>query len=143
MVGFIITGHGNFASGLLSSIELIIGKQEYVEAIDFEKEASVEDLTKKLENKIKEFESCEGIIFFTDLIGGSPFKCSALLSKEVEESRVISGTNLPMLLEVIMDRENKAVEDIKSAALSAGKDSIKCYSDELRAAKKSTVQNGI
>ena len=35
LIGIIVTGHGNFASGLASSIEVIAGKQDKFEAIDF------------------------------------------------------------------------------------------------------------
>ena len=35
MVGIIVSGHGNFASGLLSTLKLIAGEQENVIGIDF------------------------------------------------------------------------------------------------------------
>ena len=35
MVGIIVSGHGNFASGLLSTLKLIAGEQENVVGIDF------------------------------------------------------------------------------------------------------------
>lgn len=36
MLGIILTGHGHFATGLQSSIELIAGEQEKFIAINFE-----------------------------------------------------------------------------------------------------------
>ena len=52
MIGIIVTGHGNFASGLTSSLELIAGKQENYIAVDFLKEDGIEQLTEKLNNAI-------------------------------------------------------------------------------------------
>ena len=46
MIGLIVTGHGNFGSGITSSIELIAGPQEDYIAVDFDGEG-----TEKLENE--------------------------------------------------------------------------------------------
>lgn len=49
MLGLIVTGHGHFASGLTSSLELIAGDLQNYRAVDFEASDSVDDLRKKLE----------------------------------------------------------------------------------------------
>ena len=38
MIGLIVTGHGNFGSGLTSSLNLIAGEQENYQYVDFTKE---------------------------------------------------------------------------------------------------------
>ena len=43
MIGLIVTGHGNFATGLTSSLKLIAGDPQYYVAVDFPQEYSVED----------------------------------------------------------------------------------------------------
>ena len=35
MVGVLITGHGNFATGLKTSVELIAGASDYFKYVDF------------------------------------------------------------------------------------------------------------
>ena len=35
MIGIIVAGHGNFASGITSMLELVVGKPENYEYIDF------------------------------------------------------------------------------------------------------------
>ena len=35
MIGIVVTGHGHFPSGLLSAIELVVGRPENVAAVDF------------------------------------------------------------------------------------------------------------
>ena len=35
MLGFIVSGHGRFASGITVALELIMGKQENYVAVDF------------------------------------------------------------------------------------------------------------
>ena len=43
MIGIIVTGHGRFAEGITSSIEMIAGAQADYEAVNFLQEESVED----------------------------------------------------------------------------------------------------
>ena len=35
MIGILVTGHGRFATGITSALELVLGKQECFEAVDF------------------------------------------------------------------------------------------------------------
>ena len=44
--GIIVMGHGHFASGITSSLELIMGSQPDYEALDFPAESDKEDLKK-------------------------------------------------------------------------------------------------
>lgn len=125
MIGLIVTGHGNFGTGITSSINLIAGKQENYEFVDFDG-----DGTEKLENDLKvAFDklsaTCEGIIVFSDLAGGSPFKTSVILSQNYKNVRVISGSNLPMLCEIAVSRG--FIDDINmlvETALRVGKDGV-------------------
>lgn len=50
MIGLIVTGHGNFATGITSSFRLIAGESPDYEAVDFLPEDSIEMLTEKLKN---------------------------------------------------------------------------------------------
>jgi PTS system N-acetylgalactosamine-specific IIA component len=48
MVGIIVTGHGNFASGITSALELIVGPQDAYEAIDFTSLSGTAELEKDM-----------------------------------------------------------------------------------------------
>lgn len=127
MIGLIVTGHGHFASGMTSSINLIAGAQENYIAVDFDGEG-----TEKLENDLKEaidkLPNCEGIIIFSDLAGGSPFKTAVLLTFDKSNIKVISGTNLPMLCEISMARMmNDTFDDLIDLAINTGKDGVKLF----------------
>jgi len=142
MIGIIITGHGKIASGLKSSIELIAGKQEKLEAVDFIEGDSIEDLHRKIKGAVDVLNSEEGIIFFTDIIGGSPFKTSVMISREIKNSEVIAGTNLPAVINILFDRSLLSVDEIKNKALEAGGNGIKSFSDQIRT-KRNTGTQGI
>lgn len=106
MIGMIVSGHGHFASGLSSSVKLIIGTPEKYEAIDFIEEFSIDDLKREMNAAIDRLSDCKGILIFTDLTGGSPFKTAVEISMERSDKnlRVLGGTNLGMLIETSMAR---------------------------------------
>lgn len=127
MIGLIVTGHGNFGSGITSSIELIAGSQEDYIAVDFDGEGT-EKLENDLKSAIDRLSHCEGIIIFSDLAGGSPFKTAVLLTMDNPKIKVISGTNLPMLCEIALSRmANNDIENLVSQALEVGKDGVKLF----------------
>ncbi len=130
MVGIIVTGHGNFATGLTSSVKLIAGMPDFYQTVDFVAEHSSNDLEANLTEAIEKLKDCEdGILIFTDLVGGSPFKISVELSMKREEKIiVISGTNLGMLIETSMSRN--FMEDIGALAqmaVNTGKEQVIRY----------------
>lgn len=142
MIGIILTGHGQFASGLFSSLTLIAGSFENVVAVDFNGSDSTEDLTEKIEAAVRKNSNWDQVIFLTDLLGGSPFKSSVLVGQALKASRVIAGANLPMVLEVVFASECDDIEMLKNIALEVGKSGIKCFGDEPRI-RKVASQAGI
>ena len=110
MIGLLVTGHANFGSGMTSSVNLIAGEQEAYQYVDFLPTYSTEDLAGGLTKAMDELKDCEGIIIFTDLMGGTPFNTAAQLGRDKENVRILAGTNLPMLVEVVMSR--KVMDDL-------------------------------
>nr|WP_317331976.1 PTS sugar transporter subunit IIA [uncultured Romboutsia sp.] len=118
----IITGHGNFGSGLKTSLDLIVGNFNFVKPVDFTEDKSPEYLKAEIENIIKETD--KKIYIFTDLVGGTPFKVSSELTLEHSNVEVFCGTNLPMLVEATMMMSLGC--DINSESIKeAGLNSIK------------------
>lgn len=135
MLGIIVTGHGQFATGLQSSVELIAGKQENFEAIDFEKGESSEVLNNKLKEEVSRMDSKEGIIIFTDIPGGTPFNQSILLSQGDTQIKVVTGTNIPAIMDGLFNR-GLEVDDFVNKVLRSGKEGLTTYAEK----KKSTTK---
>lgn len=128
MIGLIVTGHGNFASGITSSLNLIAGDLENYVAVDFPAEYSVEDLERELNNAFETLKDCEGVLVLSDLGGGSPFKTAVIAGYPRGNVEVVAGTNLPMAIEVNMAR--KFIEDLgmlTDMAMNTGKDQVVRY----------------
>ncbi len=124
MIGLIITGHGHFASGITSSIELIAGEQKNYYAVDFDGNGT-EELEKGLTEAFEALNDCDGILVFCDLAGGSPFKTAAILTQGNPKVHIIAGTNLPMLCEIAMARNFiEDVDQLVETALRVGKEGV-------------------
>ncbi|CAK7011181.1 MAG: PTS system mannose-specific EIIAB component [Peptostreptococcus russellii] len=113
MISIIISGHGNFASGLYSGMKLISGEFENVTFFDFIEGKTSEDVDNFYNNTIKNYNSdVENIVILTDLAGGTPFNRAVTMSLIDEKIKVISGANLPMLVTAVMSRDLYSHENI-------------------------------
>lgn len=100
MVGLLITGHGQFATGLKSSLELITGITEHIRYVDFPGD-STETLIAEQNKALDELKDCNGVLVLSDLVGGSPFKCAVecKYARPDQKIEVLAGTNLSMMIE--------------------------------------------
>ena len=143
MVGIIVSGHGNFASGLLSTLKLIAGEQENVIGIDFIDGQGSAELKNNIKETINNFG--DDIFILTDLAGGSPFTNSVLLKEELinKNIEVISGTNIPMLLEVVLGRDNVELKDLIETAKEAGANGINIFKLKEKQLEDENLNDGI
>lgn len=125
MIGLIVTGHGHFATGLTSALELLGGQPNDYVAVDFPDGDSTDDLSAHLASALEELSGCDGVLVCCDLLGGSPFKAAVTLVQGRDDVRVIAGTNLPLLLETHLTRAGFAsVDALADAALASGHASL-------------------
>ena len=127
MVGFIVTGHGTFSNGLASAIAMVAGDQSEFEIVPFDEAAAAtygDDLRAAITAMA---ERTSGVVVFVDLLGGTPFNQAMLVTQDVENVRVVTGTNLPMLIETLFMRNaNDAMtpDEVVSLALEVGPSGI-------------------
>ena len=100
MIGMIVSGHGDFASGLQVSAKMIAGDSEYIKYVNFEDGMSTETLAEKLNEAYNALSDCSGIVVLSDLPGGSPFKTAVecAFTHPDKKIEVLAGTNLPMIV---------------------------------------------
>ncbi|RYL95900.1 hypothetical protein EWI07_01645 [Sporolactobacillus sp. THM7-4] len=125
MTQILISGHGHFASGMLSAAALIVGQSAEVRAIDFND--GPERLKRDMTETLKGLSNGQGIIVFTDLLGATPFQTAVVASREITEKvLVVGGANLSMILAAAINRD-KPVEETLNLALNEGKQFIDYY----------------
>ncbi|HHY80778.1 PTS galactosamine/N-acetylgalactosamine transporter subunit IIA [Thermoanaerobacter thermohydrosulfuricus] len=141
MVRLIVTGHGKFATGLIDGIEIIVGKQENLIGIEFNNQ-NLEIYTEQIENAVKEAkDKNDSVIILTDLIGGTPFRISSFVSRNYSDVYVITGANIPMLIEAVLNRENFELNKFVNHLINIGKNGIESLDNLLERTKKSNVES--
>lgn len=122
MIGVLICTHGNSAQELLKSAEMICGKQKNCQTVGFEMGESIEKLQKKLDKKLGLLSI--PVICLTDLKGGTPFNTLVKLNEKYTEMDIITGVNIPMLLELFINREQLPFSELIAIVLEAGQSGI-------------------
>lgn len=136
MVGVVLITHGDMAKGMATSIDLIIGKQEQFETMGLYEGVDFDLFKEKVGEAIESVNTGDGVIAIVDLFGASPYNSVAYNMTKFKEKnipiRLISGANLPMMIELLLARDSaNNPDELYKIALSAGKDGIKEALEEL------------
>ncbi|MFT9003737.1 MAG: PTS sugar transporter subunit IIA [Liquorilactobacillus hordei] len=94
----ILASHGPLAEALLASAELIIGKVEDVAVFSLTKEMGLKDLENELDEELLKTDDAN-VILALDLLGGTPSNVAVALLAKYPGLEVITGINLPMVIE--------------------------------------------
>jgi PTS system mannose-specific IIA component len=131
MVGMLIVTHGRLGEGLLDAMQMIAGPQEKVDFVSLKEGDSIDELKERILNAVKILDDGSGVLVFVDMFGASPSNAAAYLLDENVE--VITGVNLPMLLEILSFRESSSLQELSANAMTAGVESMKNLTQLLRA----------
>lgn len=102
----IVATHGAAAGPLINTTQMIVGQQENIATIDFLPRENVDTLVTKFEKVLQTLDQRDGVIFLVDIYAGSPFNAASLLSMKKDNWDVITGVNVPMLINVFLERES-------------------------------------
>lgn len=107
----LIATHGKMASGIRYTTELLIGRMAEITTIDAYVDPEI-DIEKQMTDFFEKVEEGEQVFVFTDLQGGS---VNQKLLKYTENPDVIliTGFNLPMLVQVIMAGDRVSREEVE------------------------------
>ncbi|MCR4179394.1 MULTISPECIES: PTS mannose transporter subunit IIAB [Providencia] len=125
-IAIMIGTHGVAAEQLLRTTEMLIGEQENVSFIDFVPGENADTLFEKYTAKLADLETSNGVIFLVDTWGGSPFNAASRIVNEHKNYEIVTGVNVPMLVETFMCRDdNPSFEELISVALETGRGGIR------------------
>jgi mannose PTS system EIIA component len=125
MVNLVIVSHGNLGQGLLDAMRLIAGEQEGVVAVSLTEADSIDELPIRITKVVDEIDQGDGVLMMVDLIGASPFNVTARLAMEDPRIKVVTGVNLPMLLETALGREGHTLEELVQLAQESGANGVR------------------
>lgn len=123
--------HGAAAEQLLHTAEMLIGEQENVSYIDFVPGENADTLFDKYNQKLESLNTEQGVLFFVDTWGGSPFNAANRIVVDKSNYEIVTGVNVPMLVEAFMCRDDDpSMEELVSVALETGREGIRALKTE-------------
>lgn len=139
----IVSGHGNYATGMKSAFELLAGPNENFKFIDFTAEDTDETLGQKFSQEINKNMKAP-ILFFCDILGGTPFKAAALIANDKDNMEVVAGANLVSLIEAGFQNESMPIRELAEAVVNTSINSISVFKKVKKAEVKYTeAEDGI
>ena len=124
----LILGNGNYASGIKSALNRLVGYDEDVLVFDFTGEKTPIGYKQEIECSLEEISTNDKIYCFTDIIGGTPYRIACDLKDMGVNMEVYAGCSIPMLVDTIINLKfgiGINVEDV----LNIGKTSVGYYKD--------------
>lgn len=119
---FLIATHGRFASGIKSSLDMIIGEQDNIFVLDAYTENNV-PIQDHLDDILKEIEIGDELVVFTDIMGGS-ITNQIIQRINSSNAHIVSGVNLPLLIEVVLSDPNEDLQKVLDDAIENAKTQI-------------------
>lgn len=106
MYNIILASHGNFALEMLRSAEMIMGELDGISVFGLYPGDSVDELRERMLETAKELQEKADLLFLCDIMGGSPFNISSILTQVFPGSALVYGASLPILIEAYSQRES-------------------------------------
>ncbi|MEG0377250.1 MAG: PTS sugar transporter subunit IIA [Eubacterium sp.] len=119
---FVLVSHGSYSTGILESVQMLVGQQEDLVAFSLLPDEPTSALAERLLKEINKTDN--DILFFTDLFHGSPFNVVVSLMKD-HNIYHITGINLPLMVEAIMKRNmGVPIDEICDSIISLAPETI-------------------
>ncbi len=142
MVGIILASHGEFAEGIHQSGSMIFGEQANVKPCILKPSEGPQDIRKKMEDAIASFDQQDEILFLVDLWGGTPFNQSSALKDGHESWAIVTGLNLPMLIEAYASRMSMdTAHEIAMHIAKTAKEGVRIQPEDLEPVEEEKEQS--
>ena len=140
-IAIIIATHGVAAEQLLKTTEMLIGEQSDVAYIDFVPGENAETIIGKYQTKLaNELAHCDQVLFLVDTWGGSPFNAANRVVDGKENMNIVTGVNVPMLVETFMARDDgPSLDELVEIALEAGRLGVRALKEQEKEASTQPV----
>jgi PTS system mannose-specific IIA component len=137
MIGIVIVTHSNLGEAFIEATEFIVGhRPDALASVSIDLNQSAEKLRQKIADGIKYVDKEKGVLILTDMFGGTPSNLSYSFLEE-GQIEVLSGVNLPILIQATTMREKMEVNQLAAKLETFGKKSISLASGILKGNKRS------
>ena len=118
----LIVTHADLAQSLVRAAETVVGPVEDVTLLSNDGR-SRDDLERAIEERVQSW--ARGGLLLTDFWGGSCHTCGASAVRRHGEVVIVTGVNLPLLLDYLHNRDRLAVGELAERLQQKGRDSIR------------------
>lgn len=123
MAEIIVIGHGGYADGIRTNLEMVVGVPENMHFLNFalgQERTELEDNLDKMLEQMKD----EEVLFCCDLPGATPFQVSAIrTATNPEKYQTVVGINQMAYMEMAMEGTGTA-KDLAFRAIKTTKESV-------------------
>ena len=141
MVGIILASHGEFAEGIFQSGSMIFGDQANVKPCILKPSEGPQDIRAKMEEAVASFEDQNEVLFLVDLWGGTPFNQASTMKDGHDSWAIVTGLNLPMLIEAYASRMSmNTAHEIAAHIAATAKEGVRIQPEELEPKEEKAAQ---
>ena len=116
----VVCTHGHASEEIIKTAEMIMGEQDNVGFVNFVPGENTDDLVGKFKESLDQLDISKGALVMVDLFGGSPFNAISQLALADDNIEVITGVNIPMVLETLVLRASQDIKSLAETAKNAG-----------------------
>jgi mannose/fructose-specific phosphotransferase system component IIA len=116
----VLVGHGALPTGMRDAAEVILGELPRLHALELPPEQTPEGLRAELARVL---DGGGAAVVLADVFGGTPHNVAAVEASMRDDVELLTGMNLPMLVEVLTSRATDAAE-LAEVALHAGRGGV-------------------
>jgi PTS system mannose-specific IIA component len=134
LIGVVVVTHGQLATELVNSAEMIVGDLPQFTAVSIGWHDDVNDAREDIAEAIERVRGESGVLILTDMFGGTPSNIG-ITFLEVDRVELITGVNLPMLIKLASLAQSSDLLAVAREMREHGRNAIWVASDLLRGEK--------
>lgn len=122
-VGIVLVTHGDVGDALLRAAVAALGMCPLrVEVLAVQPTDEPEDMRNKAKSLVEQVSQGDGVIVLTDAYGATPSNIATAV-QSLDNTSVVAGLNLPMLLKVF-NYSRSSLDELVQKAIEGGRDGI-------------------
>lgn len=133
MTHIIVATHGKFSEEIVNSAAMVYGEDENCHVVTFLPGEGGEHLVEKYNAIIATLPADEPVLFLVDLFGGSPYNAASRVASGRDNTDIVTGISLPMLLEVLDAKDGASLPELVETAKEVGVAAIKSFREPAEA----------
>jgi mannose PTS system EIIA component len=134
VIGVVVVTHGQLATELVNSAEMIVGDLPHFTAVSIGWHDDVTDAREDIAQAIERVRGDGGVLLLTDMFGGTPSNLG-MTFLEKDRLEVITGVNLPMLIKLAGKTRSSDLLAVAQEMREHGRNAIWVASEFLKAEK--------